>query len=186
MKKKTIMITSVLAVGLIGIAGYTASASFEKGNPEVKNEAIRIIEEEQGGQVTEVEYEHDDGQSKYEIEYNKDGESYEVDVDANSGKVMKTEIDDRDDDDWDDDRNDDRDDDVKKANNNGKKQSNIISTNKAIEIALQKQAGQVTEVELDEDDGKLIYEIEIETKKGEVEIEIDAKTGKILKVEFDD
>lgn len=36
------------------------------------------------------------------------------------------------------------------------------------------------------DDGKQVYEIEMLTKRGEVELEIDANTGKIISVDFDD
>lgn len=58
--------------------------------------------------------------------------------------------------------------------------------NEAIAIAMNKQSGHIEEAELDEDDGRLLYEIEIETANGEVEIDIDAVSGKILKVERDD
>ncbi len=39
---------------------------------------------------------------------------------------------------------------------------------------------------MDDDDRRPVYEIEIQTKRGEVELEIDAKTGKIISVDFDD
>jgi len=53
---------------------------------------------------------------------------------------------------------------------------------------LQKTApGEVLEVELEREDGRLIYEIEILERSGRVlEYEIDARTGDILKVEGDD
>ena len=41
--------------------------------------------------------------------------------------------------------------------------------------------GRITELELDEDDGRMIYEGEIETNTTEVEFEIDAYTGEVLK-----
>ncbi|MFD0951687.1 PepSY domain-containing protein [Virgibacillus natechei] len=56
---------------------------------------------------------------------------------------------------------------------------------KAEEIALNEFDGQITELELDEDDGRLMYEIEIEDGEDEAEIEIDAYTGEILVIEID-
>ncbi|MEC5424680.1 PepSY domain-containing protein [Virgibacillus sp. C22-A2] len=55
----------------------------------------------------------------------------------------------------------------------------------AEEIALNSFSGTITEVELDEDDGRLIYEIEIENGNEEAEIDIDAYTGEILVLSID-
>lgn len=47
--------------------------------------------------------------------------------------------------------------------------------------------GRVIEVELDDDDGALVYEVELVTEDGRlIEIEIDAATGAIIDVEEDD
>lgn len=73
----------------------------------------------------------------------------------------------------------------KKEQKQEKKQT-IISRQQAINIALSKFSGKVEDVELDDDDGRLIYEIEIENGDKEAEFEIDAITGKILSIEYDD
>ena len=44
----------------------------------------------------------------------------------------------------------------------------------------------MVEIELDEDDGLLKYEVELRTDRGEAEVEIDALTGNVLEVELDD
>lgn len=54
----------------------------------------------------------------------------------------------------------------------------FISEDDAVNIALKKFAGNVVAVELDEDDGRYVYEIEIISGGKEAEFEIDAKTGK--------
>ncbi len=47
--------------------------------------------------------------------------------------------------------------------------------------------GRVIEVELDRDDGRYVYEIEIIDNRGRmVEMKIDAASGRILEREFDD
>lgn len=58
----------------------------------------------------------------------------------------------------------------------------FISEDDAVNIALKKFAGNVVAVELDEDDGRYVYEIEIISGGKEAEFEIDAKTGKWLNV----
>ena len=42
------------------------------------------------------------------------------------------------------------------------------------------------EIDKDEDDGIIKYELELNTDRGEAEVEIDASTGKVLDVEWDD
>jgi uncharacterized membrane protein YkoI len=47
--------------------------------------------------------------------------------------------------------------------------------------------GKVIEVELEDDDGTLVYEFKVLSPQGRLqEIEVDAATGKILKIEDDD
>ncbi|MUV38483.1 hypothetical protein JNUCC1_02321 [Lentibacillus sp. JNUCC-1] len=71
------------------------------------------------------------------------------------------------------------------------KQSNqdkgMIGGKEASRIALNEIdfPGTVVSVELDEDDGRMIYEVEIEGENGEADVEIDAYTGKIIVLEVD-
>lgn len=54
-------------------------------------------------------------------------------------------------------------------------------------IALEAFPGSVEEVELENEDGYLVYEVEIEGEDGiEYEVIIDAETGEIVAVETDD
>lgn len=57
----------------------------------------------------------------------------------------------------------------------------------AIEIALARVPGEIQETELEREDGKQVYEIEILTADGqEFEVEIDASDGTVLEVERED
>lgn len=58
-----------------------------------------------------------------------------------------------------------------------------ISAEEAIAIAMKSAQGTVTELELDEDDGRVYYEIEIEDGVFEYEFEIDAMTGEVIEWE---
>ncbi|QGS68035.1 hypothetical protein CV093_03165 [Oceanobacillus sp. 143] len=56
---------------------------------------------------------------------------------------------------------------------------------KARSIAASQFSGSIVELDLDEDDGRLIYEIEMKNGDSEAEIEIDAYTGTILVIDID-
>lgn len=61
-----------------------------------------------------------------------------------------------------------------------------ISSESAVQIALEKFPGQVARVELDYDNGLLVYEVYIRTTHGIYEVDVNATTGQILKVELED
>lgn len=59
-----------------------------------------------------------------------------------------------------------------------------ISVQQAMQIALGRVAGQVVHVDLDMENGVLVYEVYIMTPQNKVfEVEINARTGRIVKVE---
>jgi uncharacterized membrane protein YkoI len=61
-----------------------------------------------------------------------------------------------------------------------------IKEAEATEIALKEVSGEVTETEIDEENGTIIYEFDIKTKSGETEVSVDGMTGKILEVDVDE
>lgn len=126
---------------------------------------------------TEAKLDTDDGQKVYEIEFIHQGVEYDYEINANTGKIISSD----------------------KENAKGstgqtvsKPQSSssdaVISAAKAKEIAL-KHAGisdaAFIKVELDhdDDDGILKYEVEFYSGMTEYEYEIHAKTGDILHYE---
>lgn len=78
----------------------------------------------------------------------------------------------------------------KKNNDNqsksSEKEDTVISFDEAIDIALDQFSGEIDEIELEKEDGRLIYEIEIENGDEEAEIEIDAYTGEVLVVSIEE
>ena len=135
-----------------------------------------------------VKLEWDDGIQVYEVEFRCGGTEYEYDVRASDGAILES--------DW------DLDDDapvsgtVSGSSGTVSGSSGTVSgssgaaldRDSAVAAALAHagvSAGEVRELEceLDEDDGRWIYEIEFETARGEYEYEIDAATGSILKAE---
>lgn len=63
---------------------------------------------------------------------------------------------------------------------------NRINSEAAIQIALQRVPDRVVKVELDYENGRLVYEVDIRNQSGLYEVHVDAITGRILKVERED
>jgi uncharacterized membrane protein YkoI len=68
------------------------------------------------------------------------------------------------------------------------KNSNLISMKKAEEIAVAEVEGTVESVELEKDDGKLKYEVDLHGQNGndDIDVDIDASSGEVIKVDRDD
>ena len=60
---------------------------------------------------------------------------------------------------------------------------NRISESQAREIALKEKDGKVVNIKMEKENGKLIYEVEINSGSSNWEVEVDGETGKILEVE---
>lgn len=127
--------------------------------------------------LTANDLESDDGRYIYDIEFVVGDKEYDYDIDAVTGKVL----------DWDFDiEGYDRDGRDDKPGDNGK----YIGKTKAGEIALAGVPGAVAsnivKCELDVDDGRAVYEIEIIRNGVEYDYEIDAVSGKVLSRDIDD
>lgn len=129
----------------------------------------------------------------YKIEFETADAEYEYEIDAKSGAILDYESEGKK---TSSSKNKDGSKSTSSINKDGSKStttSEYIGKAKARDIALQDagiDAGKVREldIELDDDDGRVIYEIEFELGSTEYEYEVDAITGKILKseVETDD
>src|SRR5690625_2150756 len=113
-----------------------------------------------GGEVRSIEIDDHDGSWELEIEIQLDGEEHELDIDATTGEVT----------DHDREADDDREPAVDITS--------PMTYQEAIEIALGEQDGRVEGWELDSDDGRIEYTIDIEREDVEdVEVEVDVETG---------
>ena len=141
--------------------------SMENTTPQVSlsmDDAIEAFRANFDGEdidITKIGLDLEDGAYQYEITGQKDGEEYEAEIDANSGDIIKSSIED----------GDDLDSPIDFAS--------IIDPMKAMEAALSGQEGAyVKEWTLETDDGKLVYEIDIEKGSDKV---VDALTGEVYK-----
>ncbi|PAD77284.1 PepSY domain-containing protein [Paenibacillus campinasensis] len=121
------------------------------------------------GVVDSIELKRWKGSQIYEVEIDQEKREMEVRVDAYSGKVLSVREDD-DNDDWDD-----------------RVPANVIGAGKAATIAEKHVQGAVAvESDLDKDDGRWVYEVELRTSRGSAEVEVHAITGKVIDTDFDD
>ncbi|MCM3128534.1 PepSY domain-containing protein [Paenibacillus provencensis] len=198
--KKQVVLSGVLAVGLIagGTAIFAASnseAATTTGNSEVssasfnpetminfgqaKKAALKAAGNK--GHIDDIDLERYNNKAFYDVEIEQGDKDVTVHIDAYTGKTLDVFT--HDDDRYDDDRYDDDDD---------RYESEAIASVKlsaadAEKIAIKQLSNsKVVQIELDEDDNRLQYEVEVVNSKYEAEVEIDANTGKVLSIDKDD
>lgn len=198
MKKKLgVSIGAVAGAMVLGLGIYHSDAS--QANPELSTDEIRqTVTDQYPGTITEMELEKNSNKVVYEVEVENEGKEYDIKLDGKTGEVLdlkEKEISNKESDAENDDDADDRDDSQDNTEGNGndnqnntsnnENQNTVIDLKKAEEIALKEFDGKITGLELDEDDGRQMYEIEMEKGEDEAEMEIDAYTGEILVIEID-
>ena len=152
-----------------GDEGTTDTVEALPGDADLATETLPVTAEDAwdialeatgGGEVRSIEIDDHDGSWEWEIEIQLDGEEHELDIDATTGEVT----------DHDREADDDREPAVDITS--------PMTYQEAIEIALGEQDGRVEGWELDSDDGRIEYTIDIEREDGEdVEVEVDVETG---------
>lgn len=182
MNKKLLAIPALL-VAIGGGAAFAQSDLFVKAenNPSISaSEAKKIALKQLDGEIIGFEYDGDDRTPHYEIDIVNGNEKIEVEINAGTGNAVVTERENI----TANAKNTAKTDETAKASESTNN-SSVITEKQAIEIAKAKASGKVTDLELDEDDNRLIYEIEIRNGKMEYDFEIDATTGDIIKYEED-
>lgn len=113
--------------------------------------------------------------AEYEVEFYRGNTEYDYDIDAVSGRIKSV---DRDAEDFD----------LGGSTAATAEQGNLISGQRAQEIALARAPSGTTVVscELDRDDGRYVYEIKMRNGRMEYECDINAVTGAILDWDVDD
>lgn len=125
-------------------------------------------------QVKDVELERENGRIYYEVELQQGNKDWDIDVDAYTGKTIRSHSE----------LNDDSND--KSIFN---KPSQVTITEKqAGQIALKNVPGTLLSAKLDKDDGRFVYDVKVLTDEGTVELEIHATSGAIVNMDedFDD
>ncbi len=111
------------------------------------------------------EFDYEDGRMVYELEFYAGGKEYEYDVDASTGEIVKYSS---------------------KAGSSGTAQTPSLTADQARDIALTNAGLALADVwdlkvELDQENGKLVYEVEFDASAAEYDYRISADTGEILR-----
>ncbi|MCP1449681.1 PepSY domain-containing protein [Priestia megaterium] len=179
MKVITTVLASAVLVGGLGASAY-AMTDQSKSNDKKQTTTIEeakakdiALQKTDGGDITNIQLAIDDGVKQYEIDITKGNKEYDVDIDSSSGNIIE----------FDEEQKDDEDEKEEELQNI----SPAISLDQAIKTALKSAKGTVNETDLDQENNRLVYEIEIDTAdKREATVSVDAKNGAVISVELDD
>ncbi|MHD0398134.1 PepSY domain-containing protein [Staphylococcus simulans] len=140
-----------------------------KTQPE---DAVKTAEKEYDGEVKDISFEKEQGKWAYKIEFQKQGEEAEVLINSEDGKVMN--------------KSTEKEDDYDKEKSFEYK--DFKPYDEIIKKAKDNFNGDIHEWSLsrDSDEGKFVYDVDLQKGNSKEEFSFDAKTAKILKQEKDD
>ena len=171
--KKIILVPALVTA--IGGGFLLAQTGLLSGNAKEQDmitaaEAKEIALDLYPGTIVSFEFDSDDRKPHYEIEITSETEKVDVEVDAVSSKAVITE---------------------REAIGKGKNDKDYaaaaknakISQDDAVKIAMAQFNGELHEVDIDEDDNRFVYDVELRSSTEKAEFEIDMQTGEIVKFE---
>jgi uncharacterized membrane protein YkoI len=210
----TKLVATALALGIVGggVAGTHAAqpahaiqptstvSQEEKAEKQDPNEQAKlqkeatitqdqatktVLEQYQGGTINQVELEDEDGSVVYGFDVvSKDSKSYDVKVDAKTGKVLKADNDNENENDQEENEKVEKQDPNEQAKL--QKEATITQDQATKTVLDQYQGGTVNQVELEDEDGSVVYGFDVVSKDGKsYDVKVDAKTGEITKADND-
>ncbi len=191
--KKTVLLAALILLASIGVAiGISVigenpvvyAAEKEDRNDEEpitvkvklsEDEAVAIAAEsvDANAKVIYVELEDENGTIVYSVEMTQNGKKFEVNVDANSGKIIKSgedvEYEGADEED----------------NEDGDEPVNVsvkLTQSEAVAIAAASvdSGAKILNVELEDENGVIVYGVEMTLNGKELDIKVDANSGQIV------
>ncbi|GIP00181.1 hypothetical protein J14TS5_52660 [Paenibacillus lautus] len=173
-----------VAIAASGVYGYNAvqaagsgqtTAAGTQAAAKQQQQLIGMEKAEQlalaaaSGKVESMDIDRKKGKLVYDVEIQQNNRDVDVWIDAYTGKSLGVRVD----------RNEDDDD---RDNLPG----NLIGAGKASAIAVKHvKSGTAVEVDLDQDDGRWVYDVEVKTANGSSDVEVHAISGKVIKAEYE-
>lgn len=189
-KKMRILAGTMAAAAVLTLGQGSIAAAEEKGRVSeylqklqeeaeyTKEEALAIALEDAGidekdVKRSRVELDYDHGELTYDVEFYTESEEYDYEIDAKSGKILSADRE------------------IEKDFRSGDSGAEAEYTEEdALRIAredaqLKEKDIDKSRVELEHDDGFLIYNVEFYVGNEEYDYEIDASTGRIMDVDYE-
>ena len=197
--RKKLIIAGVCLVGVLALGFGIYQSGASSSEPELSKEEVEnLVQEQYPGTITTTDLEKNEDGAIYKVRIESKGNNYAVTLDGNTGEVTDLEIlgeattesSEQNDNNQAEENDSNKEPSTNEPGQTEEKKENdasnaMLSQDAAKEIALKEFAGTVVDLELDEDDGRKIYEIEIENGEDEATVEIDAYTGEILVLDID-
>jgi uncharacterized membrane protein YkoI len=194
--KKRIIIFGLIAVlivstSIMAFAGTINKTAKGEKEDDLTNVVVTVTEEDavqtalnsvQNGSLVKVELEDENGIIVYGVEVNDGNQLHDIKVDANTGVILKDDIgSDADENEKEEAESDENDDAIINANVK-------VSQEEAVQFATQSvdAAAKFVKVELEDENGVIVYGVEFTLNGKDLDVKVDANTGTILATDQDD
>lgn len=165
MKKRGWAVLAAVVI-LIGVGWGIKQFLDRDFSPDLSSkEVIRMIEDRYPGRVTQAQLDPEQGQPQYDLKLEATGGIYKIRVDAESGKILE----------------------MTQAKEQGPTQEQDtnpnqtqLSRSEVEEIARKQFQGRIKKIDLEREDGRLVYEVVMKSANQEAELEVDAHNGRVL------
>lgn len=148
-----------------GASDLPEDADLSSASPQVTpDEAIAAAQKEAGNgtvHAIELDYDRRDGAWQYEVKILKDRTDFDIDVDAQSGKIAKTEQDTTDD------------------SEQAIDLTDPLPFDEALNLASEQGEGRLTSWKLESDDDRIEYQFDYDDAGTESEVTVDVETKKV-------
>jgi len=188
----------IAGISIVGVSQISANAQNKAATNTTTQQQATITEAEAkeliakkvpGAEIIKFKLEKDDGILQYDATLVKDNMEYDIDVDANTGKILSLEKEVYDEEDKLEDQATSKQTVESNQDKNTietKSSSNYISREEAKKIMKNKASGAtLVDFEFDMDDGRAEYEGELVGNNIEYDIVLDATTGAVIEFEKD-
>jgi len=183
MKKIAVIVLLILILG--AIIWYGGTKAFNHSHTSLSEDRVsQMIIEKYGGTIKNISLD----QENYKLTLIKDQIIYDITVNRRTGKVLSfvkqtSPV-------TNDSRTSERKEPQRREQQKDNKSTTSVDTpitiEKAKELALEKVSGTMTSIDLDEEDGQLVYDVDIhQTKTKKAEVIINAYSGKIESITFE-
>lgn len=173
--KKFIALTAAVVLATTTAAALAATGTLSTKDNALQQsrfnavQAVDIAVQKVGGVAESVDFKHKNGSSYFEVDVIAGNQKHEVKIDAASGQVLNSKVE----------NNHDTDSDSAQLQQTG------VSLHQAISAAVAKTGGVAKEAEWENENGQSYYKVETIANGQEYDVKIDAQNGSVMSAQID-